>query len=91
MFTLIRDIHGLFELLIADLFQEEGLILMNSGDPGIKKLETGMFQQILKHNHELAKAVSDQQVLMREVYYHPIIESDKDQANLFYEYEESVS
>ncbi len=62
MFTLIRDIHGLFELLIADLFQEEGLILMNSGDPGIKKLETGMFQQILKHNHELAKAVSDQQL-----------------------------
>ncbi len=87
MFTLIRDIHGLFELLIADLFQEEGLILMNSGDPGIKKLETGMFQQILKHNHELAKAVSDQQRLMRQAGYHPIIESDKDQANLFYEHE----
>lgn len=76
-----------FELLIADLFQEEGLILLNSGDPGIKKLETGMFQQILKHNNELAKAVSDQQRLMREAGYHPIIESDKEQANLFYEHE----
>ena len=46
-----------------------------------------MFQQILKHNHELAKAVSDQQCFMREAGYHPIIESDKDQANLFYEHE----
>lgn len=76
-----------FELLIADLFQEEGLILVNSGDPGIKKLETSMFQQILKHNDELSDAVSNQQQIMREAGYNPIIESGKEQANLFYEYE----
>ena len=45
MFTLIRDIHGLFELLIADLFQEEGLILMNSGDPGIKSWKRVCFSR----------------------------------------------
>ncbi|MEG7334244.1 bacillithiol biosynthesis cysteine-adding enzyme BshC [Bacillus sp. 0102A] len=77
-----------FELLIADLFQEEGLVLLNSGDPGIKKLETAMFQKILRENDELALAVSDQQAFMREAGYKPIIESGKEQANLFYEYEE---
>ncbi|MCY8185978.1 bacillithiol biosynthesis cysteine-adding enzyme BshC, partial [Bacillus inaquosorum] len=77
-----------FELLIADLFQEEGLVLLNSGDPGIKKLETAMFQKILRENDELARAVSDQQAFMREAGYKPIIESGKEQANLFYEYEE---
>lgn len=77
-----------FELLIADLFQEEGLVLLNSGDPGIKKLETAMFQKILRENGELARAVSDQQAFMREAGYKPIIESGKEQANLFYEYEE---
>ena len=41
-----------------------------------------MFQQILKHNHELAKAVSDQQRFMREAGYHPIIESDKDRKSV---------
>ncbi|MGG1247086.1 bacillithiol biosynthesis cysteine-adding enzyme BshC [Bacillus spizizenii] len=76
-----------FELLIADLFQEEGLVLLNSGDPGIKKLETAMFQKILRENDELARAVSDQQAFMREAGYKPIIESGKEQANLFYEYE----
>ncbi|MBY4603793.1 bacillithiol biosynthesis cysteine-adding enzyme BshC [Bacillus sp. SPARC3] len=77
-----------FELLIADLFQEEGLVLLNSGDPGIKKLETAMFQKILRENDELARAVSDQQAFMRKAGYKPIIESGKEQANLFYEYEE---
>lgn len=77
-----------FELLIADLFQEEGLVLLNSGDPGIKKLETAMFQKILRENDELARAVSDQQAFMRQAGYKPIIESGKEQANLFYEYEE---
>ncbi|WP_416043111.1 bacillithiol biosynthesis cysteine-adding enzyme BshC [Bacillus halotolerans] len=77
-----------FEQLIADLFQEEGLVLLNSGDPGIKKLETAMFQKILRDNDELAHAVSKQQDFMREAGYKPIIESGKEQANLFYEYEE---
>ncbi|MCA1171883.1 bacillithiol biosynthesis cysteine-adding enzyme BshC [Bacillus subtilis] len=77
-----------FELLIADLFQEEGLVLLNSGDPGIKKLETAMFQKILRENDELARAVSDQQAFMRQAGYKPIIESGKEQANLFYEYED---
>ncbi|RPK06793.1 hypothetical protein BSBH6_00416 [Bacillus subtilis] len=77
-----------FELLVADLFQEEGLVLLNSGDPGIKKLETAMFQKILRENDKLASAVSDQQASMREAGYKPIIESGKEQANLFYEYEE---
>lgn len=39
-----------FEHLIAAMFQEEGLVLLNSGDPGIKKLETAMFQKILRLN-----------------------------------------
>lgn len=77
-----------FEQLIADLFQEEGLVLLNSGDPGIKKLETAMFQKILHDNDDLAQAVSKQQDFMREAGYKPIIESGKEQANLFYEYEE---
>ncbi|MGW8458007.1 bacillithiol biosynthesis cysteine-adding enzyme BshC [Bacillus atrophaeus] len=76
-----------FEHLIAAMFQEEGLVLLNSGDPGIKKLETAMFQKILRLNGELANSVAEQQLLMNQTGYQPIIESGKDQANLFYEYE----
>lgn len=47
-----------------------------------------MFQKILRENDELARAVSDQQAFMRQAGYKPIIESGKEQANLFYEYED---
>ncbi len=55
---------------------------MNSEIRGLKA-GNGMFQQILKHNHELPKPFQTSSVFMREAGYHPIIESDKDQAICF--------
>lgn len=77
-----------FEQIVVSLFQYDGLILLNSGDPGLKKLEINLFQEIVHKNHQLTQVVLGQQHLMQESGYAPIIECKEDQANLFYEFEE---
>ncbi|WP_077736879.1 bacillithiol biosynthesis cysteine-adding enzyme BshC [Bacillus sonorensis] len=77
-----------FEYIVADMFEKEGLVMLNSGDPGIRALEAGFFQQLVKNNDQLAESVKRQQALMTEMGYSPIIEGAAQHANLFYEHEE---
>jgi uncharacterized protein YllA (UPF0747 family) len=71
--------------LFADMFEEDGLILLNSGDPGIRNLEARFFRQLLDKNDELTDSVKRQQELMKQLGYTPIIEGAAQHANIFYE------
>ncbi|MCY7860759.1 bacillithiol biosynthesis cysteine-adding enzyme BshC [Bacillus haynesii] len=76
-----------FEWLVADMFAQDGLILLNSGDPGIRALEARFFRQLLNKNDELTDSVKRQQEFMKQLGYTPIIEGAAQHANLFYEHD----
>jgi bacillithiol biosynthesis cysteine-adding enzyme BshC len=73
-----------FESVIMSLFKNEGLVLVNSGDPELRQFEKSCFQSILDHNSSLFDAVKIQQQEMRSQNYRPIIEMPENSANLFY-------
>jgi bacillithiol biosynthesis cysteine-adding enzyme BshC len=76
-----------FEHVIMNLFKNEGLVLVNSGDPELRQLEKSCFQLILDHNNSLYDAVKTQQQEIRSQNYRPIIEMPENSANLFYHHE----
>ena len=76
-----------FEQVIMTLFENEGLVLVNSGDPGLRQFERSCFQSILNQNSSLYDAVKTQQIEMRSRNYQPIIEMPEKSANLFYHHE----
>ncbi len=65
------------------MFEQDGLILLNSGDPGIRALEARFFRQLLNRNDELTDSVKRQQEFMQQLGYTPIIEGAAQHANLF--------
>lgn len=73
-----------FEYVVLNLFRNEGLVLINSGDPELRKLEKSCFRSIVNHNSSLYDSVISQQTKMRNENYRPIIEMPKNSANLFY-------
>ncbi|MDM5297817.1 bacillithiol biosynthesis cysteine-adding enzyme BshC [Bacillus pumilus] len=77
-----------FEWIVFDLFEEDGLLLFNSGDLGVKPLERTLFKQIVETNDEVTHRLNETQRAMKQAGYQPIIEAGELQANLFYEYDE---
>lgn len=76
-----------FELVVMGIFQDQGLVLVNSGDSGLRQLEKPCFHAIVERNSNIADAALKQQQFMREQGYQPIIEIGKDSANFFYHHE----
>ncbi|MBS2968869.1 bacillithiol biosynthesis cysteine-adding enzyme BshC [Metabacillus sp. KIGAM252] len=74
-----------FEWLIMDLFGSEGIVLIQSADPGLRELETEHFSAMIQKNDELARGMMNQQQIIRENGFSPIIETAFESANLFYE------
>ncbi|MDI5788144.1 bacillithiol biosynthesis BshC [Bacillus licheniformis] len=64
------------------MFEQDGLILLNSGDPGIRNLEA-RFSGSCWTNDELTDSVKRQQELMKQLGYTPIIEGAAQHANIF--------
>ncbi|MGM7720264.1 bacillithiol biosynthesis cysteine-adding enzyme BshC [Metabacillus sp. Hm71] len=76
-----------FEHAIMELFKHEGLVLVNSGDPGLRQLEKACFLSIVDQNRSLYDAVKIQQEEMHAHHYRSIIEMPENSANLFYHHE----
>ncbi|UGB32567.1 MULTISPECIES: bacillithiol biosynthesis cysteine-adding enzyme BshC [Bacillaceae] len=76
-----------FEKVIMDLFKDKGLVLINSGDHELRKLEKSYFKSILEQNERIYDAVKEQQQKMQSLDYHPIIEMTDNSANLFYHHD----
>ncbi|TDL79973.1 bacillithiol biosynthesis cysteine-adding enzyme BshC [Peribacillus frigoritolerans] len=76
-----------FEKLTYEMFSEYGLVIMNSADPDLRKMESPYFQQFIRKNEEISEALAVQQEFMNSAGYQPIIVTEKTSANLFYHHE----
>lgn len=72
-----------FARIMAWLFGKHGLILMDSDDPGIRKLEGPMFSELLNHHERVNGAVKSGEVKLREHGYEPQVEASSQSAHLF--------
>lgn len=77
--------------LMAWLFGSHGLVFIDSDDPGIRQVESSMFQALIEHNELVNDALLQGDALVRELGYQPQAEVHKDGANLFiFDQEERV-
>ncbi len=73
-----------FSYLTMSLFKDYGLLLVDSGDKEIRKLEKEIFLKQINEFQQLADAVSTQQKLVQENGYSLVIEMAENPVNLFY-------
>ncbi|MCZ8511220.1 bacillithiol biosynthesis cysteine-adding enzyme BshC [Paenibacillus filicis] len=73
----------LFAGLLASLFSRYGLILVDSDDPGLRRLEGPMFRTLLERNGELGQALKEAKAELVRLGYEPQAEVSERSANLF--------
>ncbi|WP_460322930.1 bacillithiol biosynthesis cysteine-adding enzyme BshC [Paenibacillus sp. YSY-4.3] len=76
-----------FARLLGSWFGKYGLVLLDSADPALRRLEVPMFEAMIRSNDELQSAY---QAASREIAaqgYHPQAEVAEGGANLFYVFE----
>lgn len=74
-----------FAWLLHDLFGKYGLILLDSGDSKLRKLESDYFQSLIEHHRSINQAVLTQMDRLVGSEYEPTIDQTPTSANLFYE------
>ncbi|WP_010270149.1 bacillithiol biosynthesis cysteine-adding enzyme BshC [Paenibacillus senegalensis] len=72
-----------FARIMASLFGRHGLILLDSDDPGIRKLEGAMFEQLLEQNELISEAFLNESSKLVSAGYQPQVETSPLSANLF--------
>lgn len=85
--SICRDSHTLseaFARIMARLFGAEGLVLIDSADPAVRRVEAPMWKQLILHNAELHRAYLTAQEALIKAGYHPQAEVHADSAHLFY-------
>ncbi len=73
-----------FAKLLSKWFSEEGLILLDSGDPGFKKLQSTILKEMILHNSEIDKAFNVCTEELCNLGYSAPIEVQENNAHLFY-------
>ncbi|MBY6036196.1 bacillithiol biosynthesis cysteine-adding enzyme BshC [Fictibacillus nanhaiensis] len=73
-----------FAKLLAKWFSDEGLILLDSGDPAFKKLQSSYLKKMIINNSEIDKAFISQTKRLNEKGFQDPIEVQPDNAHLFY-------
>ncbi|SHE10448.1 Uncharacterized protein conserved in bacteria [Chlamydia abortus] len=72
-----------FGRIMAWLFGKHGLVLLDSDDPGIRKLEGPMFARLLEKHAEVNKAALSGSEQVKNLGYIPQAEAHPDSAHLF--------
>lgn len=72
-----------FARLMAVLFGEYGLVLIDSDEPALRSLETGMFEQLVLQNEALSASLLRGQEAVRQAGYSSQAEIAGNGANLF--------
>ncbi len=73
-----------FARIIFSLFKDSGLILIDSGDKQLRKIEVPYFEKQIKQNIEIDKALNRQQEKLASATYPKIIDTELETAHLFY-------
>lgn len=74
----------IFATIIMELFKEKGLLIVDSGNAGMRNLEKSIFQQQILNQQMITESLLQQQSKMQEANYPLAIESKESAANLFY-------
>src|SRR5690606_15299449 len=77
--TLVDFFAGVMSLLFAS----EGLVLMDSDDPNVRKLEVPMFQELISQQKNISQALTVTQDRLISLGYEPQAEIREGNANLF--------
>jgi bacillithiol biosynthesis cysteine-adding enzyme BshC len=72
-----------FAKLMMKLFAGTGLVLMDSGSPELRKIESSFFVHLIEENEQLSRAVLQQQALV-EKQHSRTIQVDEQTSHLFY-------
>ncbi|WP_227395612.1 bacillithiol biosynthesis cysteine-adding enzyme BshC [Jeotgalibacillus aurantiacus] len=78
-----KTITDLFAYMVMDLFKEEGLLIIDAADRGMRSLESAFFQQLIRNSESITESVLKQQALLTDQGFKPLIELDPQAANLF--------
>lgn len=73
-----------FANLLFQLFEEEGLVLIDSAHPEVRKLEKFHFTQLIKNQPEISEGVFNASEELKQNGYALSLESDVNNGNLFY-------
>ncbi|WP_456275593.1 bacillithiol biosynthesis cysteine-adding enzyme BshC [Bacillus sp. AK128] len=73
-----------FAQLIFLLFRDTGLVLVDSGNKQLRKLEIPFFKQFIEGSQEINKTLQCQQNRIRENDHHIMIEGEENSAHIFY-------
>lgn len=73
-----------FTALMNELFQEEGLLLLDAAYEPLRKLESDYFQLQILHATEIAKSVFEHEEKMEQEGYGTPIQAKESAAHLFY-------
>ncbi len=73
-----------FARLLYTLFNEEGLIIVDAHHQGIRRLESGYFEQMIHENETIAEGVWAAIQRNRQQGYPVSLDSEADDAHLFY-------
>lgn len=79
-----QTLVGFFAHLIHDLFGKYGLVLMDSGDHSLRKLESDYFVQMIQNSREIAAGVTSQLAELSEAGYSVNLDQTPKSANLFF-------
>ncbi|MFD2925418.1 bacillithiol biosynthesis cysteine-adding enzyme BshC [Halobacillus naozhouensis] len=88
--TVVRHMHQsssyseFFARLLYQLFSEEGLIIVDAHHQSIRQLESGYFEQMIDENETIAAGVSAAIQRNRQQGYPVSLDSEADDAHLFY-------
>lgn len=78
-----------FANIIMELFKDEGLLIIDSGDPEIRYLEKEFFIKQISNFKEITKCVKEQQEMLKNQGFKEMIEISDTAANLFFYDEEN--
>lgn len=73
-----------FATIIMELFKEQGLLIIDSGDKELRKLEKEFFIRQISNHKEITRNVLSQQQETGKVGFIPVMDIAVDAANLFY-------
>ncbi|PEX91287.1 bacillithiol biosynthesis cysteine-adding enzyme BshC [Bacillus cereus] len=74
-----------FAYLITKMFAKSGLILVDSHHPELRKLEVPFFKRIISKYNEVQEGLHNQQEVIKELGYKPIIETKSNAVHIFME------
>ena len=73
-----------FATIIMEMFKEQGLLIVDSGNPELRKLEKEYFLQQIENYATITKQVLSQQQVTEKAGFKQAIEIGENAANLFY-------